>query len=53
MNRKGGLTRTAFALALLLACCPRALALDPSLDLSQYAHTAWKIRDGFTKGRIT
>ncbi len=29
-----------------------AFALDPSLDLSQYAHTRWKIRDGFTKGTI-
>ena len=27
-------------------------ALDPSLDVSQYAHTAWKIRDGFTPGTI-
>jgi len=27
-------------------------ALDPSLDVSQYAHTAWKIRDGFPKGII-
>jgi ligand-binding sensor domain-containing protein len=35
----------------LLACCPSACALDPSLDVSQYAHTAWKIREGFTKGR--
>jgi signal transduction histidine kinase/ligand-binding sensor domain-containing protein len=26
--------------------------LDPSLDISQYAHTAWKIRDGFFKGVI-
>jgi len=29
-----------------------ALALDPALDMNQYAHTAWKIRDGFAKGRI-
>jgi len=29
-----------------------AFALDPSLDVSQYAHTAWKVRDGFTPGRI-
>ena len=29
-----------------------AFALDPSLDVSQYAHTAWKIRDGFAKGAI-
>jgi len=36
----------------LLAWCPRALALNPTLDISQYAHTPWKIRDGFTKGAI-
>ncbi len=39
-------------LALMLLACPAALALDPSLDISQYAHTAWKIRDGFSKGTI-
>ena len=38
--------------AILLACCVCALALDPSLDVSQYAHTAWKVRDGFTKAEI-
>ena len=37
---------------LLLAWCPRAFALNPALDVTQYAHTAWKIRDGFTKGEI-
>src|SRR5882672_6231269 len=36
----------------LLAWCPGAWALDPALDVSQYAHTAWRIRDGFTKGEI-
>src|SRR5215472_1062461 len=46
------LGRAAFTLALLLACCPRVLALDPSLDVSQYAHTAWKIREGFSKSEI-
>src|SRR5215469_7833219 len=35
-----------------LASCVSALALDPSLDVSQYAHTAWKVRDGFTKAEI-
>jgi len=25
-------------------------ALNPSLDISQYGHTAWKIRDGFSSG---
>jgi len=37
---------------LLLACCTLALALEPSLDISQYAHTSWKIREGFTRGVI-
>ncbi len=45
------------ALAALLACLlpafePDAFALDPSLDVSQYAHTAWLVRDGFTRGAI-
>ena len=29
-----------------------ALALDPNLDVRQYAQTSWKIRDGFAKGQI-
>jgi ligand-binding sensor domain-containing protein/signal transduction histidine kinase len=29
-----------------------ALALDPSLDVSQYAHTAWRFREGFAKSAI-
>ena len=52
MGWVGRLTRAAFVLAMLLACCPGVLALDPSLDVSQYAHTAWKVREGFTKGTI-
>src|SRR5262249_25540784 len=35
------------------AWCPGVLALDPELDISQYAHTSWKIRDGFAAGRLT
>ena len=35
-----------------LACFSPAFALNPNLDVSQYAHTSWKIRDGFTKGAI-
>ena len=38
---------------LALVCAPDAQALDPSLDVSQYAHGSWKVRDGFTKGMIT
>ena len=36
----------------LLAWPSSAFALNPTLDISQYAHTAWKIRDGFFKGAI-
>lgn len=38
---------------LLLAFCSPAFALNPTLDVSQYAHTSWKIRDGFPKGDIS
>jgi ligand-binding sensor domain-containing protein len=38
--------------SILLALCAGAVALDPSLDISQYAHTAWKVREGFAKGEI-
>jgi len=44
--------RTIVCLALLLSCSACAFALDPSLDVSQYAHTAWTVRDGFIKGPI-
>jgi len=37
---------------ILLACCPCAFALNPSLDIRQYAHTAWTIRDGFFDSAI-
>jgi signal transduction histidine kinase/ligand-binding sensor domain-containing protein len=40
------------ALAILLACCRFVFALDPSLDINQYAHTAWTVRDGFFKGFV-
>ena len=57
MKRKYGRGREVVSLASLLACmllaCPCLFALDPSLDVSQYAHTAWKIRDGFSEGIIT
>src|SRR6202790_5801938 len=48
MERRAGI-----ALGILMACCPCASALNSSLDITQYAHTAWKIRDGFSKGRVT
>jgi signal transduction histidine kinase/ligand-binding sensor domain-containing protein len=35
---------------LLLAGLPSALALDPDRRISQYAHTAWRVRDGAFAG---
>jgi len=31
---------------------PRGFALDPSVDISQYAHTSWTVRDGFFKVNV-
>ena len=39
-------------ITMLLAWSPRAHALDPSLHISQYAHTSWKVRDGVFRGAI-
>src|SRR4029077_16867937 len=39
--------------AMILALCPCAFALNPALDVSQYAHTAWKVREGFFKSGIS
>jgi len=49
---KQACTHAILCLAILAPFCVRAFALDPSLDVSQYAHTAWRIREGFTKGYI-
>lgn len=38
--------------SLLVASLPCALALNPALDVSQYAHTAWRNRDGFSEGTV-
>jgi signal transduction histidine kinase/ligand-binding sensor domain-containing protein len=42
--------RAILALGILLGWVPGAYALDPALDVSQYAHTAWQFREGFTQG---
>lgn len=41
---------TAFSLGVLLGGSQSFFALNPSLDIIQYGHTAWKIRDGFKAG---
>jgi signal transduction histidine kinase/ligand-binding sensor domain-containing protein len=45
-------TSAPLLLSIWLASCACAFASDSPLDVSQYAHTAWKIREGFTKGTI-
>src|SRR5271155_2468476 len=45
--------RATIAAVVLLACCRCATALNPSLDINQYAHNAWTVRDGFFKSRIS
>src|ERR1700746_3087978 len=37
---------------ILLGANTCTFALNPALDVSQYAHTQWKIRDAFTRGVI-
>ena len=34
-------------LGVLAAVCPFAFALNPTLDINQYAHKAWTVREGF------
>jgi signal transduction histidine kinase/ligand-binding sensor domain-containing protein len=40
----------AIALGVVLGGSPSLFALNPSLDINQYGHTAWTIRDRFTTG---
>jgi signal transduction histidine kinase/ligand-binding sensor domain-containing protein len=34
------------------AFCPYAFGLNPALDINQYAHNAWTVREGFLKGSV-
>ena len=52
LNRVDKRRNHVIALGILLACCPCAFALDPTLDVSQYAHTAWKNSEGVSEGII-
>ncbi|HEX3228974.1 MAG TPA: two-component regulator propeller domain-containing protein, partial [Pyrinomonadaceae bacterium] len=42
----------AVALGLVLACCSCAFGLNPSLEISQYAHTSWTAREGYSLGSV-
>jgi signal transduction histidine kinase/ligand-binding sensor domain-containing protein len=39
-------------LCLLAGLCPCAFGLNPSLQINQYAHKAWTIREGFFKSKV-
>jgi len=39
-------------IVLAWALCPYAFGMNPALDINQYAHKAWTVRDGFLKGSI-
>lgn len=45
-------TDAILSLAILLVCCASSFALDPSLDVSQYAHGSWKLSETFGKGEV-
>jgi len=51
-ERRDAISRSALLACTLLVWCTSAFALNPALDISQYAHTSWRIRDGFPKGQI-
>lgn len=58
MSKAKGRRRNLVALGIVLAWMllvwqPCTLALDPALDVSQYAHTSWKVREGFFKDAIS
>jgi ligand-binding sensor domain-containing protein len=52
-KRRGRVVVPGFLLAwALLASHSVVLALNPSLEVSQYEHTSWTVRDGFSLGAI-
>src|SRR4029453_15659790 len=50
---KKGIAPRMIALGIILLFAARASALNPALDVSQYAHTAWIFREGFAQGPVT
>jgi signal transduction histidine kinase/ligand-binding sensor domain-containing protein len=44
---------TGITLGIALVVCPRAFASGSPLDVSQYAHMSWRVRDGFVTGIIS
>jgi signal transduction histidine kinase/ligand-binding sensor domain-containing protein len=52
IRRRAAVRVIALAAALMALWRPHAYALDPALDISQYAHTAWRLNEGFAPNAI-
>jgi PAS domain S-box-containing protein len=52
-DAKSSLTTSLLILFCILLACPSALAVDPDRRISQFAHTAWRVRDGVFAGAPT
>src|SRR4029450_2725060 len=52
MHMRRALALLAMAAVSLLFPAAPLLALGPSLAVSQYAHTAWTVREGFSLGNV-
>ncbi len=52
-RRRGGAVFLAGFVCGLLGFSRPAFALNPALDVNQFAHTAWTVRGGFVKGTIS
>ena len=48
---KAALALITISIVSLLGAVP-VFALDPSLEISQYAHTTWRVQDGFSLGNV-
>src|ERR1700756_4161269 len=51
-KRRPSARTAAILLGIVLAYCDGAFALEPSLQINQYGHRAWTVREGFFKGSI-
>src|SRR5262245_4658317 len=51
-DRPFAATWVAVVAACLFPGAHHAFALNPKLEVNQYVHTAWRIRDGFLRGMI-
>ena len=52
LKKQAAVSLTALCALSMLLRPPPAVALNPSRDVSQYAHTAWTFREGFFNGTV-